>query len=173
MLDAVRKALGDLPLVAEDLGVITPDVIALRDRYGMAGMQIIQFAFGGDDNVALPHNHERNTIVYTGNHDNDTTVGWWKKLPRDQRERVNRYAPDVARDPAWGLIRLAMMSVADRAIFPFQDVLELGTTARMNMPGSTSRQTWAWRATEAQMRSKAFDRLAEMTETYFRVPPKR
>jgi 4-alpha-glucanotransferase len=168
LFEALRKALNGLPFVAEDLGLITPDVEALRDDFALPGMRILQFAFGsGHDNPFLPHNHVNNAIAYTGTHDNDTTAGWFKTLDERARSHLLRYAPDAKRDPAWALIRLTMSSVADTAIVPLQDVLRLGSDARVNTPG-TSEGNWSWRVRASQLRPGVFDRLGALTETFGR-----
>jgi 4-alpha-glucanotransferase len=171
LMNAMREGLGGLPVIAEDLGEITPDVYALRDAFGLPGMLILHFAFGGDDNAALPHNHPRTAVVYTGTHDNDTTVGWFKSLDSAGRKRVARYAPEAAADPAWGLLRLAWSSVADLAIAPLQDVLGLGNQARMNLPG-VGTGNWGWRFAEKDLTGAMLDRLGGLTETYGRAAPR-
>jgi 4-alpha-glucanotransferase len=169
LFDALRKGLGKLPLIAEDLGVITPDVERLRDGLGLPGMRVLQFAFGGGaDNPHLPHQHVRNVAVYTGTHDNETTAGWYAALDRKHRSAVYGYTPEAKSDPSWALIRLAWSSVADLAIAPMQDVLRLGNQARMNTPG-TALGNWGWRMVAGMLRNETLDRLAEMTETYGRV----
>ena len=168
LLNAMQTGLGGLPVIAEDLGEITPDVLELRDAFGLPGMLILHFAFGGDDNSALPHNHPRTAVVYTGTHDNDTTVGWFKSLKPAERKRVARYAPEAATDPAWGLLRLAWSSVADLAIAPMQDVLGLGNKARMNLPG-VGVGNWGWRYADKDLDGRTLDRLAALTETYGRA----
>jgi 4-alpha-glucanotransferase len=168
LLAALRSALGGLPLIAEDLGFITPEVDALREKFGLPGMRILQFAFGGAvERRFLPHNLPRNVVVYTGTHDNDTTFGWYAGLTESERAYFLRYAPGADRDPAWRLMRLAWASVADCAIAPLQDVLRLGQPARMNRPGTTG-GNWRWRFREADLTSELLDRLAELTETYER-----
>lgn len=145
MFDAVFSALGKLPIIAEDLGIITPEVVALRDRYGFPGMRILQFAFdSGPSNAYLPHNHQKNSVVYTGTHDNDTTVGWYHSLSDAQRMRVSHYVGSKETGTVEALMRTVLMSVADAAIFPFQDLLNLGSEARMNVPG-TAFGNWGWR----------------------------
>ena len=169
LFETLRRALKGMPFVAEDLGVITPDVEALRDDFAMPGMRVLQFAFGsGHDNPFLPHNHVRGAIAYTGTHDNDTTVGWFKSLDDEAKRHLLHYAPGAKRDPAWGLIRLAMASVADIAIVPLQDLLRLGSEARINTPG-TSEGNWSWRVKPSLLRPSVFDRLGELTETYGRA----
>jgi 4-alpha-glucanotransferase len=168
LFEVLRKELGGLPFIAEDLGLITPDVEKLRDELGLPGMRVLQFAFGdGADNPFLPHKYVRNTVVYTGTHDNDTTAGWYRGLPAEQKSFVRQYASTSDREAIWSLIRLAWSSVADLAIVPLQDVLELGSAARMNVPGSSS-GNWSWRVRAAQLRQSNFDRLAELTETFGR-----
>ncbi len=162
------KALGRLPLIAEDLGVITPEVEALRTRFGLPGMRILQFAFGGaQEDRFLPHNYDRNTVVYTGTHDNNTTLGWFQALTEKEMEFFRRYAPATDPDAAWTLIRLAWASIANLAVAPLQDVLSLGHEARMNLPGTTG-GNWRWRVTAEQMEQAPLDRLAELTEVYQR-----
>jgi 4-alpha-glucanotransferase len=173
LFEALRVALGvdPLPFIAEDLGVITPPVDALRARFGLPGMRVLQFAFGGAvEERFLPHRFDRNTVVYTGTHDNDTTRGWYESMTTVERASFHRYAPEAARDPVWALIRLAWASVADTAITPLQDVLDLGTEARMNVPGTAS-GNWRRRVTAEQLAGDHFDRLGELTATYGRKPP--
>jgi 4-alpha-glucanotransferase len=166
--DAVRTTLGALPIIAEDLGVITDEVNQLRDRYAFPGMKVLQFAFGGDaTNAFLPHNHVANAVVYTGTHDNDTTRGWFEAAGDAERESVRRYVGDGERDIAWQLIRLASMSVARIALFPLQDVMSLGSDARMNRPGSTA-GNWDWRFTWEELPASSAARLAEFARTYGR-----
>lgn len=147
LFDALFAALGRVPIIAEDLGIITPEVIALRDHFGFPGMKILQFAFdSGASNAYLPHNHCRNSVVYTGTHDNDTTRGWYGSLSDSQKKRVNGYLGCAEGDAVDALLRLSLMSVADTTIIPFQDLLSLGSEARMNVPG-TAFGNWGWRYT--------------------------
>lgn len=171
LLDAIRTGIGELPVIAEDLGVITQSVDELRARFDLPGMSILQFAFGGAvESRFLPHHYVRDTVVYTGTHDNDTTAGWAAALSDEERSRFERYAPGAGRDPAAALVRLAWSSVADLAIAPFQDILGLGTTARMNLPG-THHGNWTWRTSEDAIRDSAWkSRLAEWTTAYERCP---
>ncbi|VTT97829.1 4-alpha-glucanotransferase : 4-alpha-glucanotransferase OS=Roseiflexus castenholzii (strain DSM 13941 / HLO8) GN=Rcas_2645 PE=3 SV=1: Glyco_hydro_77 [Gemmataceae bacterium] len=170
LLAALRDALGELPLVAEDLGLITPEVDELRERFGFPGMRILQFAFGGAVEARfLPHAFDRNVVAYTGTHDNDTTRGWYAGLTPHEVAALERYAPEAKADPVWALIRLALASVADTAIVPLQDVLDLGTEARMNVPGTVGPWNWSWRATAEQLAPAAFDRLGALTATYGRA----
>jgi 4-alpha-glucanotransferase len=179
--DAMRSALGveRLPFVAENLGVITPEVEALRERFGLPGMAILQFAFGTDPQASdfKPHNYPRNRVVYTGTHDNDTTVGWWTgdagHSTRSQadieaeRENARQYLALDGRDVHWEFIRAALASVADTAIVPAQDLLGLGSDARMNRPGTLA-GNWRWRLLPGQLTADVAQRLAAMTATYER-----
>ena len=152
VLSALVETAGPGTLVAEDLGQITPGVEQLRLRFGLPGMKILQFAFDGSgDNPYLPRNHGEQSVVYTGTHDNDTTLGWWSELDADSRELVRSYLTDPAEEMPWALIRLALDSTARLAIVPAQDLLALGTGSRMNTPG-TDEGNWSWRAS-----SGAFD----------------
>jgi 4-alpha-glucanotransferase len=170
LLEALNNSLGALPLVAEDLGLISKQVHALRDQFQLPGMYILQFAYGGAVEFRfLPHNHIRNAVVYTGTHDNDTTLGWWQAITENERQFLRKYDPFVDKEPVWHLIRTAWGSVADFAIVPMQDVLNLGSEARMNVPGTPS-GNWTWRMTDEQMATPALDRLAELTDLYYRQP---
>lgn len=169
LLGALDEALGGLPLIAEDLGLITPGVEALRREFDLPGMRILQFAFSGPDNRFLPHHYEHNTVVYSGTHDNDTTAGWWEQLPGHEREFLRRYAPWAGHDIAWDLVRMAWSSVAGLAVAPLQDLLSLPTAARMNTPG-TSSDNWKWRFQTGQVTEGLVGRLAELTWLYSRNP---
>ena len=167
---AVTAALGNLPVIAEDLGEITPEVEALRDAMGFPGMRVLQFAFGGDaDSPHLPHNHLRNSVVYTATHDNDTSAGWFRTLHAKARRHLRAYLPDIDQNPSWALTRLAWGSVADHAIVPLQDLLGLGSRARMNVPGRPE-GNWRWRLEDDQLASTHLDRLAELTTLFGRAP---
>jgi len=145
LFEAIERALGRLPIIAEDLGLITPDVVALRDAFGFPGMKIVQFAFGADaSDPFLPHNHGRNFIAYTGTHDNDTALGWWDHCTPRERAYAGSYLGTGRDGFHWALIRAAWNSVAQVAIAPMQDVLGLDGAHRMNLPGSTE-GNWAWR----------------------------
>ncbi len=166
------EQLGSLPVIAEDLGLITPDVLALRDQFGLPGMRVLQFAFGGDDSPDLPHNYIPNCVAYTGTHDNDTTAGWYASLDRRQRDRVRNYICGADQHPARALIRSAWASVANLAVAPLQDVMGLGGEARMNYPG-TATGNWRWRlADDALKMHGLLDWLGEMTRTYRRFTAK-
>jgi 4-alpha-glucanotransferase len=168
--DAVREGLGDLPIIAEDLGVITPDVEALRDTNALPGMQVLQFAFaGGSDDPYLPHNYRSNSVVYTGTHDNDTTTGWYAQAPEAERDFVRRYLARDDGNVAWELWRLASASVADTAVAPLQDLLGLGSEARMNTPGVAA-GNWSWRFTWDMVPYWLAPQLRELAELYGRLP---
>jgi 4-alpha-glucanotransferase len=168
LMTTLRDELDGLPFVAEDLGIITPEVEALRDGFHLPGMRILQFAFGGaPDDRFLPHNYEPNAVVYTGTHDNDTTRGWYKTISDQQRDHYRRYAGRDGSDVAWDMIRLAWMSVADYALAPLQDVMDLGPEARMNLPGRPS-GNWQWRFTSNMLTGAVLDRLGGLTEMYGR-----
>ena len=169
LLLALKDALGGLPLIAEDLGVITPEVEKLRTDFDLPGMRILQFAFDKSDNRFLPHNYDPNTVVYTGTHDNDTTVGWYSSIPHHERQFVERYLPGSGHEIAWELIRVALSSVADYAIVPLQDILSLPTASRMNYPGKHA-NNWRWRFTSGQMHQGLVERLADLTTLYSREP---
>ncbi|MCO4773203.1 MAG: 4-alpha-glucanotransferase [Deltaproteobacteria bacterium] len=163
LFEALRDACnGELPVIAEDLGVITPAVEDLRDRFGLPGMRILQFAFGGEPNHPfLPHSYPERSVVYTGTHDNQTTAGWWAGIGDDERARVLRYLGGGTGDPSWDLIRLAWDSRAELAIAPMQDLLSLGDEARFNTPG-LAEGNWGWRLSEPVAELVA-GRLAEVT----------
>jgi 4-alpha-glucanotransferase len=172
LLETLQKALGGLPLIAEDLGVITPEVDGLRCRFQLPGMRILQFGFGGAIEARfLPHNYEPHTVVYTGTHDNNTTRGWYEALTEAEARFLHRYVPESARDPSWSLLRVAWASVADYALAPLQDVLGLGAAARMNLPGRAS-GNWRWRFTEGMLTEAVIERLADLTDVYDRMNPK-
>jgi len=160
VFQAVERELGELPVVAEDLGVITEPVVRLRRELGFPGMVVLQFALGGDPtNPHLPGNHEVNAVVYTGTHDNDTTRGWWESLADEDRA----WAELDPADPAWSLIGAAWSSRAALAVAPLQDVLDLGAEARMNLPG-TEEGNWAWRYGAGDLTLELAARLRGLTE---------
>jgi 4-alpha-glucanotransferase len=161
LFDAVRAALGKPPIVAEDLGVITEEVKALLRELGFPGMKVLQFAFYEPDSEYLPHRHTENAVVYTGTHDNDTAQGWYAALKPEERERVFDYLGADGREIHWALIRAAYASVARRAIAPMQDVLGLGSEARMNTPAEPG-GNWAWRAPDWAFRAEDAARLRRM-----------
>ncbi len=180
LFEAVEQVLGRLPIVAENLGVITEDVEAVRNRFGFPGMSILQFAFGNDPQAPdfKPHNYPRNRVAYTGTHDNDTTVGWWASSGvgdstrtaddiRKERAFARQYLDLDGHEINWVLIRTVMASVADVAMFPLQDVLGLGSEARMNLPG-TSSGNWRWRFTAGMLTPAHSQRLRELSVIYER-----
>jgi 4-alpha-glucanotransferase len=170
LFERIEAVLGQLPFLAEDLGVITPEVEALRDKFDFPGMKILQFAFGSDHrNPYLPFNVNRNFVIYSGTHDNDTTVGWYQSASAYEKERINAYMG--AFDPEtvhWSLIRLAFSSVANQAIIPLQDILGLDTTARMNTPG-LAEGNWQWRFEAAMLTQAVRSQLLRLTELYGRA----
>ncbi|MBQ0931831.1 4-alpha-glucanotransferase [Ideonella alba] len=146
LFEAIERALGPLPIIAEDLGLVTPDVIELLEATGFPRMKIVQFAFGDDGtHEFLPHNYDPNTVVYTGTHDNDTVRGWWATATPREREYACCYMACGEHDIHWGMIRAAANSVSNLAVFPLQDVLGLGPEHRMNLPGSLGDHNWSWR----------------------------
>jgi 4-alpha-glucanotransferase len=166
--ESMQQQLGHLSIIAEDLGVITPEVEELRDHFEFPGMKILQFAFGGERNSSfLPHNFGRNCVVYSGTHDNETTLGWYRNASRDEQDHVRRYLARDGTDIAWDLIRLAYASVADTAVIPLQDLMSLGNEARMNFPGKTG-GWWTWRYTSEMLTDFIADRLGELTEIFGR-----
>ena len=168
LFDTLRHKCQSLRLVAEDLGIITPEVIALRDRFAFPGMKVLQFAFDGNsDNPYLPHNHVVNSVVYTGTHDNNTTVGWFEDLSHESRSYVCAYLGVSESAMPWALIRAALMSVAKLAVVPLQDILALGAEARMNMPG-VAEGNWRWRFSWEQLPHHIESRLRHLTELYGR-----
>ena len=165
---AIEEKLGKLPIIAEDLGVITPDVVALRDAFNFPGMKILQFAFdSGEENDYLPHTYDKNCVVYTGTHDNDTTKGWFGKASEQDKEWVRHYLQTDGSDICWDFIRTAWASVADIAMTPLQDILELDSSARMNTP-STTGMNWKWRFTWEMLPTEAMERLRLFTGVYGR-----
>ncbi len=170
LFETLRAALGGLPVVAEDLGVITPDVEELRDAFGLPGMKVLQFAFaGGADDPYLPHNYPRNCVAYTGTHDNDTTLGWYRQAPEVERDHARRYLGRADADVLPGLVRAAYASVADTVLVPWQDHLALGSEARMNTPGKPE-GNWSWRFAWEDVPGWLAPHLADLSLLYGRVP---
>lgn len=173
--DTVLAGLGALPLIAEDLGEPEPGVYALRDHYGFPGMKVLQFAWASDGrDPFLPQNYDKNYVVYTGTHDNDTTRGWFEKAPEAERDYVRRYLRVDGSDIAWDMIRLALMSPATVAIVPLQDCMSLGSEGRMNTPGAAS-GNWTWRFLPHQLTRGIQAGMAELCRLYGRddVPPEK
>jgi 4-alpha-glucanotransferase len=165
---AVENKLGKLPIIAEDLGVITPDVVALRDGFDFPGMKVLQFAFdSGPASEYLSHRYSQNCVVYTGTHDNDTTLGWYAQCSPEVQKWVKTYLNSDGSTIGWDLIRAAWSSVADMAVIPFQDMLQLGREARMNTPG-THEGNWEWRFTWDMLTQEMQDRLRTLTYIYWR-----
>lgn len=173
LFDALSASLGHLPVIAEDLGIITPEVVALRDRYDFPGMKIVQFAFdSGASNPYLPHNHQKRSVVYSGTHDNDTTAGWYGSLSDSQRSRVRYYVGGREDDTVECVLRTVLMSVADTAILPLQDLIRQGSEARMNVPG-TAFGNWGWRFTWDMVPSDLAGSVRDQIECYGRCKPER
>ncbi len=168
MLRAVYDALGEKPIIAENLGVITPDVEAMREAFNMPGMKILQFAFdSAEENEFIPHTYDKNSVVYTGTHDNNTTAGWFKHSPKQDRQLMHDYFCLNEKDPAWSFIRLAWSTVSDIAIAPMQDILRQGEEARMNFPGKAPGY-WKWRYSKHQLTKEHAKGLLKLTKTYGR-----
>ncbi len=168
LFDALRSALGDLPVVAEDLGIIDAGVHELLAATGLPGMRVLQFAFGGHArDIHLPHNHVPNSVAYTGTHDNDTTLGWWRSTSDHVRDHVRRYFGVDGHDLVWDLVRAALGSVAETAVIPMQDVLCLGSEARMNTPAVCD-GNWGWRLRGDQLDGADTARLRHLNELYAR-----
>ena len=168
LFDAIESALGKLPIVAEDLGTITPDVIALRDHFGYPGMRIVQEAFGGHEGGAathpfLPHHHVPACLAYSSTHDSDTAQGWWATASEATRAYASEYLQCTGADVHWALIRAASQSVACMALFPLQDVLGLDTTHRMNRPG-TAQGNWGWRFDWPMLQADVATKLARISK---------
>lgn len=169
LFEAINKKLGDLPIIAEDLGVITPDVDAVREQFNLPGMKILQFAFDDSEaNPYLPHFYEKNSVVYTGTHDNDTVVGWYNGLDPEVKLKLHWYAGSIGNDLHWTMIRLAWASVSKIAVIPLQDVLGLDTASRMNIPGTLS-DNWQWRYLEGQLLEEYGVKLYELSKLYNRL----
>jgi 4-alpha-glucanotransferase len=169
LFEALHQEFDPLPLVAEDLGTITPEVEALRKKYALPGMKILQFAFGGDaDNPYLPHNQTVDSVVYTGTHDNDTTLGWYDALPAETRNHVDDYLGYPAEAMPWPLIRTALASVACLAIVPMQDLLKLDGAHRMNTPGTQAGDNWRWRFEWGQVDTDLAPQLRALVRQYGR-----
>ena len=171
LFQVLKESLGKLPVLAEDLGVITPEVEELRDQFEFPGMKILHFAFGsGPGSPYLPFNYPRNCVVYTGTHDNNTTVGWFNQLSDYEKGDFLSYLGCTSSEGIhWDLIRLALSSVGNQTIIPLQDVLGLGAEARMNVP-SQAEGNWGWRYQPDALPEELRHRLKALTETYGRAP---
>jgi 4-alpha-glucanotransferase len=170
-LEALRQELSDLPIIAEDLGVITPDVVELRENFDLPGMKILQFAFAaGPEEPFLPHNYPANCVVYTGTHDNDTVLGWYQRVGEEERDFYRRYLARDGSSVSWDLIRASWASVAVFALAPMQDFLALDNRARMNYPGNPS-GNWTWRLPADAMDKRLSNRITEINYLYGRTNP--
>ena len=170
LFTTIKEKLGSLPIIAEDLGLMTQGVEDLRDQFNFPGMKILQFAFDSDStNSFLPHNYPQNCVTYTGTHDNDTTIGWYNSAADVEKHRARVYSRSDGREVQWELIRLGMFSVADQAIFPLQDFMNLDTTHRMNMPGTVG-NNWNWRFTPDMLENIDKQRIKKMVEMSNRLP---
>ena len=169
LLRLLMDELGDLPILAEDLGVITDDVVALRKGFGLPGMRVLQFAFSGEgNNPHLPHMHEHDTVVYTGTHDNDTTLGWYRSLDEETRRRVDSMLRAAPGSMPEALIREALGSVGQLAIIPAQDLLGLGSEARLNTPGTVA-GNWRWRLPPGALTPQLAGHFARLNHMYGRA----
>jgi 4-alpha-glucanotransferase len=167
--NVVQQALGKLPIIAEDLGEITPDVVELRDAFRLPGMKIFQFAFASDpDDAFLPHNYPVNCVAYTGTHDNDTALGWYESAPDKERDFFRRYLGRSGDDVSWDMIRAVWSSVASMALAPLQDLLKLDTSARMNFPSKPS-GNWSWRCPPDALSPQLLERIREQNRLYSRL----
>lgn len=170
LFNTIKDELGELPIIAEDLGVMTPAVEELRDTFNFPGMKILQFAFDSDaKNDFLPHNYPQNCVVYTGTHDNDTTIGWYESAPEVEKHRLREYVKTDGSEVQWDLIRLGMLSVADQAIFPLQDYMNLDAVHRMNIPGTVG-NNWLWRYTPEMLQNVDQGRIRKLSEMGNRLP---
>ncbi len=168
--ERMQQELGELSLIAEDLGIITPAVEQLRDHFQLPGMKILQFAFdSGPKNPYLPHQHPCNSVVYTGTHDNTTSLAWWQALATDGKQKVRDYLDSSCREMPWPLIRCALASSARLSIIPMQDLLTLAGKARMNLPG-TATGNWNWRMTPDQLDLVTAERLKNLCRQFDRIP---
>ncbi len=170
LFTTIKEKLGSLPIIAEDLGLMTQGVEDLRDQFNFPGMKILQFAFDSDStNSFLPHNYPQNCVTYTGTHDNDTTIGWYTSAPDVEQHRAREYTRSDGREIQWELIRLGMFSVADQAIFPLQDFMNLQSEHRMNTPGTVG-GNWMWRYTPDMLQNVDKQRIRKMAEMSNRLP---
>lgn len=170
LFHALKKAIPNLPIVAEDLGIITPDVVELRDRFGLPGMRVLQFAFAeGEANHFLPHHYVPNTVAYTGTHDNDTALGWWDAVSGREKDFALQYLKSDGKEIQWDMMRALSASVANTVVYPMQDVLGLSGEHRMNFPGQPA-GNWEWRFSWEQLRPEYTQALAEMASEHNRIP---
>lgn len=170
LFESFQQAFGELPIIAEDLGLITPEVIELRDKFNLPGMRILQFAFGDNDsNFFLPHHYIANTVAYTGTHDNDTSLGWWNSANDHEKSFAKFHLDSDGNEINWDMIKVLVASAANTVIFPLQDVLGLNSEHRMNLPG-TAWGNWEWRFSWSQLQSWHTDKLADLTNSHKRNP---
>ncbi|MFB6351600.1 MAG: 4-alpha-glucanotransferase, partial [Bradymonadaceae bacterium] len=168
---AVADEFGEPPLIAEDLGTITEEVHELRDRHDLPGMKVMQFAFEGDpDHPFLPHTYPENCVAYTGTHDNDTTLSWYRRADEATKHGVRTYLSHGDEGIVWAMIEAIMESDAALNVFPVQDILGLGREARMNTPG-TEADNWSWRMTDEQLGDEGWEQLGKLTESTERTDP--
>jgi len=169
LFEALKQNFPQLPIIAEDLGIITPDVAELRDKFELPGMRVLQFAFGDTEaNPFLPHNYVPNTVAYSGTHDNDTTLGWWSALPEREKAFAQRYLHSDGQAIHWDMMRALSASLANTVIFPMQDVLGLASEHRMNFPGKPS-GNWEWRFTWDQLGSELTRELKRLASECARI----
>jgi 4-alpha-glucanotransferase len=172
-MEAVRQSLqgtsepDDLPIIAEDLGLITPDVVELRERFHLPGMRILQFGFSDPKNPFLPHLYGKDCVAYTGTHDNDTVRGWLDTAPKVEARFALKYVHATAKSFTWEMVRAIWSSVAVFAVAPMQDVLDLGTEARMNYPSRLG-GNWKWRVRESELSDSLAKKLADLNYLYLR-----
>lgn len=172
LFDAFKAAFPQLPIIAEDLGLITPDVVRLREKFELPGMRILQFAFAeGEGNLYLPHNYQPDTVAYTGTHDNDTTLGWWSSASDHEKAFAQQYLGSDGHAVQWDMMRALSKSVANTVIFPMQDVLGLSSDDRMNFPGQPT-GNWEWRFSWDQVQPELTQALSRMSVDYNRMPQK-
>ena len=171
LFKAIRAELGDVNLVAEDLGFLTADVRKMLKESGFPGMNVLEFAFGGENSNYLPHNHKRNSVTYIGTHDNDTAAGWYESSDKATRKNAKKYMTLTKKEGvSWGMIRTAYASVSDLAVIQMQDFLELGSEARMNIPSTIGGGNWAWRLNGDELTDKLAEKIYKYTSRYFRAP---
>jgi 4-alpha-glucanotransferase len=173
LFQTLQERFGELPFIAEDLGLITPEVEALRERFGLPGMRVLQFGFGSPGaRIHLPHRYPCNTVAYTGTHDNDTVAGWWLHgATQEEKEAVETYLHPREDDVVWSMIRAVAASVAKTCLFPVQDLLGLGSESRMNTPAKPE-DNWSWRLAPDALTVELAERLASLTELTDRgLPP--
>lgn len=171
LFNAIKKELGNVKLVAEDLGFLTDEVKQMLKEAGYPGMNVLEFAFGGGDSNYLPHNYVRNSVTYIGTHDNDTAVGWYESASKEEKKAAKKYMHLTKKEGiCGGLIRTAFSSVSDLVIIQMQDYLELGSEARMNIPSTIGGGNWAWRLKDGEITSELAKKIRKYAKTYYRVP---